>query len=98
MSEGDEIHTRRSTKTDAIEELGLPSRTRGLAFVAAVAVVAGGALFAVRQMRGGEHKPDVASVTSEAAPRRGPATRGRTCPSRSARREADRDRRRDAAD
>ena len=72
MSEGDEIHTRRSTKTDALEELGVPSRTRGLAFVAAVAVVAGGALFAVRQMRGGEHKPDVASVTSEAAPAAAP--------------------------
>ena len=44
MNEGDEIHTSRNTKAEAIDELGLPPRNRGLVYVAGVVGVVGGVL------------------------------------------------------
>jgi CheY-like chemotaxis protein len=61
MNEGDDIGRRRS---EALDELGLPSRFRGLALVAAAAVLASGGFLAVRAMRGGH---PAASATIEPA-------------------------------
>ena len=65
MNEGDEIHTSRNTKAEAIEELGLPSRNRGLVAFAAVAVIAGGLVFGIRHFRG-ENRGEPVAVTSQA--------------------------------
>lgn len=65
MNEGDEIHSSRNTKAEAIEELGLPSRNRGLVYVAAVAVLAGGMVFGIRHFRG-ETRGQPVAVTSQA--------------------------------
>jgi CheY-like chemotaxis protein len=50
MSEGDEIHQGRH-KSEALDELALPSRFRGLLLVAAAVVVAGGTILVMRSLR-----------------------------------------------
>jgi CheY-like chemotaxis protein len=74
MSEGDEIHTSRNTKAEAIEELGLPSRNRGLVYVAAVAVAAVAVIVGVRHFRVEKTEPvAVVSQGPAAAPAAPPA-------------------------
>ena len=65
MSEGDEIHTSRSTKAEAIEELGLPSRNRGLVYFGAVAVAAVLLIVGVRHFLRVDHKAEPVAVTSQ---------------------------------
>jgi CheY-like chemotaxis protein len=65
MTEGDEIHTTR--RSEALEELGMPSRFRGWALVIGVVIVAGGAVVGVR-MLSASHKSEMAVVTSTTPP------------------------------
>ena len=66
MSEGDEIHTSRNTKAEAIEELGLPSRNRGFVYLGVLAVVAVVLVFGARHLLGGAHKGEPVAVNSQA--------------------------------
>jgi predicted Zn-dependent protease len=68
MTEGDEIHTGRHNKSEALDELALPPRFRGLAIIAAVVVVAGtGLLLGLRHLRA-EHPAEMVAVTSTPPP------------------------------
>jgi DNA-binding response OmpR family regulator len=67
MTEGDEIHTSRS-RSEALEELGMPSRFRGWALIAGVVIVAGGSLLAARSFSGHKAEPVVVTLPPASAP------------------------------
>jgi len=75
MSEGDAIQSDRN-RSDGADELGLPSRFRGLILVGVAVVVAAGAIIFIRTMRGNsaaEQAPAVATApAAPAAPKPAP--------------------------
>jgi DNA-binding response OmpR family regulator len=67
MTEGDEIH-KDVTRAEALDEMGLPSRMRGLILTMAGMAALAGILFAAARFTAGSKKPSPAATVAEVTP------------------------------